>query len=711
MSSKSSSSGIGAAKGLQSKSPAEFFADHQHIAGFDNPGKSLYTTVRELVENSLDACESIGEMPSIFVSIQQINEQEFNRMRGIQMHARADHALYQNNSEEKEKKKSKKGASAAASSASAAAAAASSNDSIATPAAVSREEKDDDRSRTSYFKVRCRDNGCGMPHASIPNMLGIVLSSTKYGVKQSRGKFGLGAKMALVWAKKSTGLPIHVRSATSSTKPVSVCKLDIDIYRNQPKILQHEQVENEDGWRGSDISLIIGGKWHTYQSKVLNYMRQLAVITPYAHIQLEYIASNESRSWTVEFQRRTDVMPPPPVEVKHHPESIDNLLVEQLIHHSKQSKLKLFLKNSFSGISASLADRVIAELQDSSLTPDTDVHSLSKKNIHQIVSLLKAMKFAPPDGSCLSPAGEYNLRLGIMKELGPDVVATSSTPAAVYEGHPFIVEAAVSVGGRRAKSGLQVYRYANRIPLLFEGGNDVVNIVARNKIKWSSYKLNQNVDKIGVFVSLVSTKIPFKGTSKEYIGDDSGVLHKCVKKALSHCCVQIKKRIATEAARKHQAERRKKMARYVPDVSRSFMAIIDAMNDEETGGPALLPPTKRRRVGKDRTDRSYQEMCQRLNITEEDRSRCSSFLSSLRDSDVSEDVLRHRLLQHVDAKDAELNLEAAVQMAMGDGGGSKGKGKEDAAEAVKHPAFITAIDTAHADLKTIHGEGFQITYW
>lgn len=35
------------------KSPAEFFADNQAIAGFDNYGKSLYTSIRELVENSL----------------------------------------------------------------------------------------------------------------------------------------------------------------------------------------------------------------------------------------------------------------------------------------------------------------------------------------------------------------------------------------------------------------------------------------------------------------------------------------------------------------------------------------------------------------------------------------------------------------------------------------------------------------------------------
>lgn len=45
----------------------------------------------------------------------------------------------------------------------------------------------------------------GMAHKDIPDMLGRVLSGTKYGVKQTRGKFGLGAKMALIWSKMSTG--------------------------------------------------------------------------------------------------------------------------------------------------------------------------------------------------------------------------------------------------------------------------------------------------------------------------------------------------------------------------------------------------------------------------------------------------------------------------------------------------------------------------
>ena len=70
-----------------------------------------------------------------------------------------------------------------------------------------------------------------MPHKDIPNLLGRVLSGTKYGVKQTRGKFGLGAKMALIWSKMSTGLPIEILSARTGQSFKSYYKLDIDIHK------------------------------------------------------------------------------------------------------------------------------------------------------------------------------------------------------------------------------------------------------------------------------------------------------------------------------------------------------------------------------------------------------------------------------------------------------------------------------------------------
>lgn len=45
---------------------------------------------------------------------------------------------------------------------------------------------------------------------------------------------------------------------------------------------------------------------------------------------------------------------------------------------------------------------------------------------------------------------------------------TNTGDVRVFEGHAFVVEAGVSLGGRDIKPGINVYRFANRIPLLFE---------------------------------------------------------------------------------------------------------------------------------------------------------------------------------------------------------------------------------------------------
>ena len=44
----------------RSISVSEFFAKNRHLLGFDNPRKALLTTVKEAVDNSLDACEEAG---------------------------------------------------------------------------------------------------------------------------------------------------------------------------------------------------------------------------------------------------------------------------------------------------------------------------------------------------------------------------------------------------------------------------------------------------------------------------------------------------------------------------------------------------------------------------------------------------------------------------------------------------------------------------
>ncbi|TVU11126.1 hypothetical protein EJB05_44692 [Eragrostis curvula] len=608
---------------LKQKSPAEFFAENKNIAGFDNPGKSLYTTMRELVENALDSAESISELPDIEITIEEITKSKFNTMIGLVDRERVDEALYDDFESDKarEKRLAKE---------------ARFQETQAKNAALGKKVKEaptvraKGRGEASFFRVTCKDNGRGMPHDDIPNMLGRVLSGTKYGLRQTRGKFGLGAKMALIWSKMSTGLPIDIKSAMKGQNYISFCRLDIDIHKNVPHVHLHEKKANKDHWHGAELQVVIEGNWTTHRSRILHYMRQMAVITPYAQFLFRFLSDAAEKNLTIRFARRTDVMPPVPVQTKHHPSAVDLLLIKRLISETTKQNLLQFLQHEFVNISKPHAERLIGEMGPD-FSPKMAVKSLTSQQLVRIHQLFRQAKFDDPSGNCLSPAGEYNLRLGIIKELHPDMVATHASSAQVFEGHPFIVEAGISIGGKDVKHGINIFRFANRIPLLFEQGADVITRTALKRINWSSYKINQQQDKIGVFVSIVSTKIPFKGTGKEYIGDDITEISSAVKLALKQCCLQLKSKIVKKLQARERQDRKRNLNRYIPDVARAFMETLVEIADES--------PPKRPRY-----DKEDEELLEKVNSQE-----------------VTEMTFRDCLAQHVEQVDYEMALEYAMQ--------------------------------------------------
>mmetsp|Transcript_25575 Transcript_25575/g.65865 ORF Transcript_25575/g.65865 Transcript_25575/m.65865 type:complete len:665 (+) Transcript_25575:305-2299(+) len=622
---------------LQQKSPAEFFAENKNIAGFDNPGKSLYTTMRELVENSLDAAESAMTLPDIDVTIEEISQRKLNTIRGVENHDRLDDSLYDDYETTPEKKKRE-------------AKEARENKRLEKVAlqkggaAAAQEAKKLEKARNTgskerfYYRITVKDNGMGMPHESIPNMLGRVLSGTKYGMKQNRGRFGLGAKMALIWSKMSTGLPVEVYSATKkSGGSKSFYRLSIDIHRNQPDVRLEKHVPNPDNWVGSEVSLIVEGNMKTYRAKILKYLRQIAVITPYASFRFRFKAEDDKASIRVNFLRRTDKMPLPPPEIKHHPSAVDLELIKRLVAVTKYTNLQNFLANEFSQISKSHAARLIEEMR-SGVSIKTAPRELDERQIVRMHQLLHEARFSDPDSKHLSPAGEYNLRLGIMKECSPDMVATYQSEAKVFEGHAFIVEAGVSLGGKDMKPGVNIFRYANRIPLLFEGGSDVITKTAGKRINWTSYKINQNSDKVGVFVSIVSTKIPFKGAGKEYIGDDIDEMVGACKQAITQCALQLKSKITRVQAAREQRNRKKALQKYIPNAAAAIYTVLDGMVGNAARGP------KRRKLES-----------------------ASTLLQDLKQGVLLEEHLEKKLHEHVERIDMDMALEYQMQVGIRDG--------------------------------------------
>lgn len=367
------------------------------------------------------------------------------------------------------------------------------------------------------------------------------------------------------------------------------------------------------------------------RAKILKYLQSIAVITPYAEFTFAFIGEDEKSSFKTTFERRTSVMPLAPEATKHHPSSVDLELVKRLVASTKYTRMSTFLGKEFDCVSKDLAERIADEMGSGALANPADLEEQDILRLHQ---LLHEVRFPDPDGKHLSPAGEYNLRLGVMKELGPDMVATYGGSVGVFEGHAFIVEAAVSMGGRNVKSGINIFRYANRIPLLFEGGSDVITRTAMKRINWGGYNINQSQDKVGVFVSLVSTKIPFKGAGKEYIADDVQEIQDAVKSAIQNCCNQLKKKIVRAQAAREQRQRKKNLVKYIPNVASAVFTVLQSISD--------------------RGARESKVAGERV-------------IADVASGTVTEDSLREMLEQHVERIDTDMAMEYQMQQGAGMG--------------------------------------------
>ena len=75
-----------------------------------------------------------------------------------------------------------------------------------------------------------------------------------------------------------------------------------------------KRMPNTGGWQGAQLTLVIAGQWQHYRTRILKYLRQIAVITPYLRSTFKYTASGGDAASAVEitFKRRSEKMPTPP---------------------------------------------------------------------------------------------------------------------------------------------------------------------------------------------------------------------------------------------------------------------------------------------------------------------------------------------------------------------------------------------------------------
>lgn len=573
-------------------SPSEFFYRNRDLAGFSNPTRSLYTAVREFVENSLDACDQAGILPEVRLEIKAANP-----------------------------------------------------------------DKQDPRT----YILSVRDNGPGVATEHVPLAFGTVLYGSKFGLKQARGMFGLGATMAILYGQITTNKPVSVSSSVNGRVQDNF-QILLDIQKNKPVILKHDTAKTRR--RGLAVSISLEGDYSKAGSKIRDYVYQTSLITPYASITFVDPKGN-----SYQYDRIIKSMPAPPTIINPHPHGVDVETIRRMVLESQpampapdpaavrtlstalrlkdasvgydvvlprakarwkrlrdghkllvslvsilecsltdlahirieeidilgkkvhyydlkaakaktarmdESKpyyshlarlvsgetLQSFLTKRFQRVGRQTADRFA---KFAGFLPEQRMGALTNQDMVRLSDSLQTYgEFLSPDPSCLAPLGPDPLERGMKKFFEPDFLSVVQRRASAYSGFPFVVEMGVAYGGNIQNRGIKVYRFANRIPLLYDEGSDVVLKVI-NEMDWSRYKVKSDAPLV-IASHICSTRIPYKTVGKENVADRTEIERE-LRLAMQH----LARKLASYMSRRGRAEAAKKRAnlyaKYIPLVS------------------------------------------------------------------------------------------------------------------------------------------------
>jgi DNA topoisomerase-6 subunit B len=515
------------------KAESEFFVDNSALAGFTTE-RILYMAVRELIENSLDSCETGHILPKISLSLKLLD------------------------------------------------------------------------APNDLWMITCRDNGIGIPSDKVPIAVCSFLTSGKYVEKQQRGLFGVGLKMIAAFSTKDTIHPLKVWSKSIEEGVEYHFALRTDISTNKPIVLAKKVTKSEESEIDEDCGFKVEAVLHAklspitrnnIKNKINEYVSQTSIVNPYAIIEYE---TDEGK---VRFERRTEVMPQPAKEVLPHPADMDLQTLKKAIMNFMNQKTTLqgILSTSFQKMSSEKAKEIIAKAGVENKSAD----KYTENELIEIVKVCKYINFQQANIDHLSPIGEQILTTGMTSEytiittretvsketstteihrpqltvkvLKPALTAYASRTC-VINNRPTIVECGIAYGGDIPS--FKLYRFANKIPLLYDEGSDVAREVvseveinkmgitkkeAKAQFANGETKSDRAVELLPIhtFFHICSTKIPYKTAGKESIASE-GELKKHMKYCLSELYRKVSAQIRKELRMKEAQGRLNLYKYYIP---------------------------------------------------------------------------------------------------------------------------------------------------
>ena len=417
-------------------------------------------------------------------------------------------------------------------------------------------------SNKDILELTSEDNGPGIPQSSIEKVFGQLLFGSRFhAIRQSRGQQGIGITGVVMYSQLTTGKPTHVLSKIVSEPTAVSVKIGLDTRKN--KAVKSDQTriiwENEDltlKEHGLRVTTRLKGKYQRGRQSVFQYLRMTSIVNP--HAEITFIDPDGER---FHWPRVTERLPRRVDGIKPHPHGIELGQLQRMCRDSSDSRLSVFLRQNFSGVSMRAAKELCeaAELAVSakpkSMKPD-DVRALLEAFNGERTVAGKVVKLLAPPTTCLSPIEEMLIKKGLSKTIDSKFIATMTRSPSVSQGNPFQVEVGLIFGeGMAGDKHVEVLRFANRVPLMYQQGGCLLT-KAIEGIDWRQYGLDQaggrGVPKgpAAILVHLASTNVQFTSEAKEALSDNEIVFEETRKAMLE----------MGRGLRKH-LEKKKKMAK------------------------------------------------------------------------------------------------------------------------------------------------------
>ncbi len=422
------------------------------------------------------------------------------------------------------------------------------------------------------FVLTIGDNGPGIVEKQIKNVFGRLLYGSRFHViRQSRGQQGIGVSAVVMYGQLTTGKAVVIKSKTDNDTPAYRVELIMDTKKNRPDVLSRRVIVMERS-HGTQFQVHLKGRYvRNRKQSIYEYLHSTAIVNPHARLTL-----TEPDGTVTVFERVTERLPKPTSEIKPHPKGMEIGTLLKMAKQTQTFKLTSFFVKEFSRVSYTTARKICTNAE----VPETTKPSkLKLKQANHLLEAIDNISIMAPPTDCLSPIGDILMKKGLRKEIDAKFIFTVTRDPSVYQGSPFQAEAGLVYGGDLPKDKtIEILRFANRVPLLYQQGGCVITKALEN-IDWRQYHLEQRggrglpVGPAMVIVHIASTNIPFTSEAKEAIAGIEEIGSE-VELAVRECARKMRTHIKKRKKLKKIREKYSIIQKILPEIARKSSDIV-----------------------------------------------------------------------------------------------------------------------------------------